>query len=317
MKRKRNPAKDQAARDRAFKILNKVQRPPGVTATQWAGVMTLCWVVARWQPECFMGQERLAEETSMGVRSVQRYTALAEDLGLLKVIPDAGVRKAGNPSRTHRYYVGKLTVRKLTELTAGTRQVGGNVPANLAANTKSTFGTPSPASAKKQRETSSLSVSPQRASGPLSLSQEEDMTPEERRAGVQKAEAASARAGSRRGEKRPAAKPVPARRLTGYFLDRWEVTRMDAAPDVREARVIDTVGEVSNYIRTTFLAPADGRRYTEAEVRAFIDAFMKAVLLRQARIKPGQSVWRCFTGWWGRRRMPSYNPSKYDRYLQG
>jgi hypothetical protein len=96
---------------------------------------------------------------------------------------------------------------------------------------------------------------------------------------------------------RPKSKdPDPARRLTAYFADQWEIHGRD------DVRPLEAIGEVTGYIRTTFLTPAAGKRYTEDEVRAFIDQFMLAVVRRQVQMKEGQSAWRRFTGWWGRRK---------------
>ena len=119
-------------------------------------------------------------------------------------------------------------------------------------------------------------------------------------------------------KKRPPARQRPAIRLTRYFVREW----MDRVHDRglnKEIRILDSVRETTNYIQDTFLRPAAGKSYTEEEVEALFDQFFPAVLLGTARIKPRQTAWRCFTGWWGRESTPptiSETDDAVRRYME-
>ena len=114
--------------------------------------------------------------------------------------------------------------------------------------------------------------------------------------------------GTRRiAKRRKATDTDPARRLTVYFLDRWTDDKI---------RPLDSRGETAGYIRSTFLRPKGGRTWTEEEVRQMIDDFMVAVVRQDAVIKDGQSAWKCFTGWWGRRPVVQDDSDARRRYTE-
>ena len=71
------------------------------------------------------------------------------------------------------------------------------------------------------------------------------------------------------------------------------------------------------YVRSTFISPSAGRKYTEDEVRAFIDQFMEAVHRGRAMIKANQSAFMAFTGWWGRAgKVYRHDPGESRRYFE-
>lgn len=117
--------------------------------------------------------------------------------------------------------------------------------------------------------------------------------------------------------RRPRAKDSdPARRLVDYFLDQWADAVGLSAP-LATVRGPESRGEMTGYVRATFIAPSAGRSYTEDEVRALIDDFVKAAVRGTAGIKQGQSAWRRFTGWWGRHVMaPTADAGEYFRLTQ-
>jgi hypothetical protein len=105
--------------------------------------------------------------------------------------------------------------------------------------------------------------------------------------------------------KRPRAKEFdPSRRLANHFLNEWENRVAQEVPRLRNVRPAESIKSIVGYIRTTFLAPAAGRVYTEEEVRSYIDGFIEAVRRSAVTIKPTQSAFMRFTGWWGRSRAP-------------
>ena len=116
-----------------------------------------------------------------------------------------------------------------------------------------------------------------------------------------RAEEIAAAAGDRRAVKKKLARdPDPARRLTNHFLTEWENRVAMEIPRLRNVRPAESISATVGYIRSTFLRPAAGRVYTEAEVRTFIDQFILAVTTSSVQIKPNQSAFMRFTGWWGR-----------------
>ena len=114
-----------------------------------------------------------------------------------------------------------------------------------------------------------------------------------------RAEEIAAAAGNRRAVKQPRAKEFdPSRRLANHFLNEWEQKVAMEIPRLRKIRPAETIKATVGYIRSTFLAPAAGRVYTEDEVRNYIDQFIATA--GRMTFKPNQSAFMRFIGWWGR-----------------
>ena len=73
-----------------------------------------------------------------------------------------------------------------------------------------------------------------------------------------------------------------------------------------------------NYVNATWLRPEAGRVYTEDEVRQYIDQFVEAVYRHTVMIKPNQSAWQQFVGWWGRAEEKVYrhDPGANRRFFE-
>lgn len=299
---KRSPGP--SPRQVAFRIVRSLIRPPGIKNSEWLYLTRFLEVIAAYQPDCFIGQQALAEQSSMSVRMVQKCVALGRRIGVLVVIPDAGAKQSKSPSRTNKYLIVKPSELPASAAPGACTEL----PATAAPGAYKTIQLLRNCIVEREPPVPVLrtGTSVRRACGP---------TPSEN--GAMKITAAEAlAAANERGRIRkrpPAPDRDPARRLVGHFVERWDVEV--AARDLhRDVRPLDTVGEAVGYTRTTFLRPAAGRTHTEAEVTVFMDDFMQAVLLGEARLKPGQSAWKCFTGWWGRKPVPVYDDGAYERY---
>ena len=292
-----------AAKMQAYAYLRDLERPPSISPRQWVGVKALLYVVARGQPRMYWGQEKIAQRMGVTDRAVRNYIRWACDAGLLTVWINAGVSRRGNPSKTSQYH--------LTELLAVPEQSSAAVPEQSSGKGS---GEPDGSPDQAVRDTpcpelrSEHSVSLRPPAGPqpnlLSVSQRGKLSASE----------ALARANdSGHIRRRPRAKdPDASRRLVNYFLDRWEQTNSD-----RDCRVADTIGSATGYVRSTFISPSAGRKYTEDEVRAFIDQFMEAVHRRTVMIKPNQSAFMAFTGWWGRAgKVYRHDPGANRRFFE-
>ena len=267
--------------------------PDGVTSTQWARIEALLYLIARHYPRCFLSQETMAEKLRWPLRTVERYVGMAKAHSVIQVDADAGTKRRGGYRYTNVYHIMQPPSWRV------------RATANLA--DKGTVGRtslPFPQEAPTERELRSLSsVAWRAAPGPATT-----VTKVPR---LSAAEALAAAAERGRIKARPKAQdPDPARRLVRYFLDQWELHGRE------DVRPLDSVGEARQYLRNTFLSPAAGRKYTEAEVRAFLDQFLTAVERRQVQMKQGQSAWRRFTGWWGRKDAPVDNVSVIEEYFR-
>lgn len=281
----------QAARLQAFAVLRDLERPPEVTKVQWRSMMDLLYVVAKAQPRCYLGQQTLAQRSGLSVRSVQRYTALAQQLGVLEVWYDAGTKSRRSPAKTSVYHI--ISVSQTAANLAGV------TAANLAG--KGYSDTDVSAVPEKEPSVPEQALGPKVRAGRAGTTTRVRKIPPMEKPVLTASEAIAAANAIPRIKRRPRAKdPDPARRLTGYFIEKWEDVLV-LAPFMASVRGIESRGEMTGYIRQTFLSPAEGKRYTEAEVRWFIDEFAQAVVQRTVLVKTGQSAWRRFTGWWGRR----------------
>ena len=265
-----------------------MEKPPTLSQRQWVGVQRFLEKIAGWYPNVYPGQERLARQMGVSVRAIQRYVRWAQEAGLLTVIPDAGV---GATSRTNVYHI--------TELLDHDDKLAGTLTTDCRPIPTVTYVT-----AVQVREPP---VQKPAASDPSvrlggDAAAQTTMTPVDK----SRAEEIAAAAGDRRATKRPLARdPDPSRRLTNHFLQEWENKVAMEIPRLRNIRPAESISATNGYIRSTFLHPKAGRVYTEAEVREFIDQFIESVRRSQTTIKPNQSAFMRFTGWWGRARARS------------
>ena len=96
------------ARLQAYEAIRRMERPDSITTTQWRGVRDLLWIIARRYPKAYPGQERLAEEMSLSVATVERYVRLAKEAGLLTVWQNAGTKRRGSYNKTNWYHITEL-----------------------------------------------------------------------------------------------------------------------------------------------------------------------------------------------------------------
>ena len=298
----------------------KEARPEEVTKHQWTQVIALLYLIARHYPRCYLSQETMAEKLGWSVRGVRSYVATAKRLGVIQVTPDAGTKRRGGHSWTNLYHINPVEVKRHELLVEGA-DMRQTLPVAHEANfaSKGTVGRPSlpfPQEAPTETELRSVSfVAGPRPPGPVPTKVpakkarvEDDepvpygARPPKPKKAKPRADEAKARADAAGYIQGRAARywgidsdPDQARRLRRYFLNAWEEF------GVADVRVSESTKEVTGYIRSTFLSPAAGRKYTPDEVKVFIDEFMQLVYKQHLRMKPGQSAWRRFTGWWGRR----------------
>lgn len=282
----------------AYEYLKHLERPPSISQRQWPGVREFLWKVARGQPRYYPSQERIAREMAIDMRSLQRYIRLAKQAGLLTVWYDAGVSRRGSLSKTSQYH--------LTELLEHADNLSASSDDNLSG--KDTGALRNPCISKKDTPCPEL-----RSEHSVSLRPPAGPQPNLPAVGKLSASEALAAASEQYIRRRPRAKdPDASRRLVNYFLDQWEQINSD-----RDCRPVDTIGAAVGYVRTTFISPSAGRKYTEDEVRAFIDQFMEAVHRRTAMIKPNQSAFMAFTGWWGRAgKVYRHDPGANRRFFE-
>jgi hypothetical protein len=87
--------------------------------------------------------------------------------------------------------------------------------------------------------------------------------------------------------------------MTNHFADRWTAMVSDH-PTFNRLRPWESKGATTGYLNKVFFKPESGRKYTEDEVRSYIDRFVDAVRTGWTTVKPSQSAFMRFTGWWGR-----------------
>ena len=268
------------SRKQALATVRAMTQPPNLSAEQWFGVKRFLEEIAKWYPNVYPGQERLARDMGRSVRTIKRYIRWAQEAKLLTVFPDQGV---GVVSRTNVYHITELLEHGDTvSPTMGTRCP----PIPGITNV-----TPVPDREPPVQKSSTSVPQVRSASG----------RPKVADVDKSRAEEIAAAAGERRVTKRPRQRDIdPSRRVANYFLDQWEQRVAMEIPALRKIRPAETIAQMTGYIRNTFLAPAAGRRHTEAEVCSYIDDFLTAVYTSSVIVKPKQSAFMRFTGWWGR-----------------
>jgi len=250
--------------------------------------------IAEHYPKPYPSQGRLAEGGGCDVRSIRRYQALCQDLGLLHVTVDAGAKGKGRTwSKTHRYHI--ITQDKLSGMCEDNlsykepkvHYVHHRLDASLSSSAKKK-APPRPPSAGSNVILMRRDQEPTRQ-----VSKKAPATP--------KAADLLTPGASRRGQRRVPAKKQRWQVLAEYFSASWlDLIAHPDNKDLREVRDVENQAQCRSYINARFAERSD------TEVRAMIDEFMRAVSQRVVKIKSGQSAWLCFTGAWGRNRQADH-----------
>lgn len=289
-KRSRNPEKLQA-----YARIRAMERPEGMSQRQWAGVRQFLYAIARHYPRAYPGQELLAEEMGVDVSTIQRYVRLARHHGLLTVLPNAGIKTRRGITKTNQYLINDPSLRGVKDPSLRGPKYQDSLTGTLTSQNKAPT---------VQKPTVST---PTMRGGCAAAEESVKKKPSQ--------EEINAVYGTRVIKRVPRSQDRdPARRLAGYFKEQWDILCEDR-PRLREGRDVDSIKEATGYIRSTFLRPAEGRVYTEEEVRGFIDDFMTSIR-RGTLIKPGQSAWKKFTGAWGRRTVARHDPAASRKYFE-
>ena len=275
-------------------VLDALEPPSGASNQQFRGVMTLLYLIAHHYPNACPGQATLARKAMVDERTIRRWVAKAIEWDWLFVLPDAGVRSKWSLSYTNRYF---LTAVSELELEHGERLSSrdeGRLSSCHEGRMSSKHRSTSYFHENKEPSAEQPSVvhpSSRAACGRTTLGEVDKS----------RAEEIAAAAGDRRATKRdgqwivilhgawPLLPPT-----VGEPCSYGDTTAAERSP--RRESIGHTVG----YIRTTFLAPAAGRVYTEDEVRTYIDQFIEAIRRSMVQVKANQSAFMRFTGWWGR-----------------
>lgn len=292
------------ARLQAYADIKALNRPASLTPRQWSRVVQLLYIVARSYPNAYKGQKRMADEMGVSERSVRYYVQWAQSTGMLLVTRNAGTRSRGNPRRTNLYHI----------VSASTVEAGlASKEQGILTYPLGTTKGPTDLTTSGPSNRGGGAATPRVRMIPAMPDPDSNLA--EVRGSLTASEAINAANSRGRITRRPRAKdPDPARRLCGYFIDQWEDVVL-MAPGMAGVRGIESRGSMTGYIRRTFIAPAEGRSYSEDEVRAFIEEFMRAVVRRTVLVKPGQSAWMRFTGWWGRKPATT-DPDAARRYFE-
>ena len=293
-------------RMQAFAYLRDLERPPSISPRQWVGVKAFLYVVARGQPKMYWGQEKIAKHMGVTDRSVRRYITLACDAGLLTVWINAGTGRRGSPSKTSQYHLTELLVVPDKLSAAVPEQLSGKGSAEPDGSPdQATRDTPCPG--LRPEHSVSAAASAAAASNLDGMPKTPEDVP-----GFQKVKDAP------RINRRPAAKdPDAARRLVNYFKNQWYEVVVQEIPRFQYVRDIESLKAGMNYVNATWLRPEAGRVYTEDEVRQYIDQFVEAVYRHTVVIKPNQSAWQRFVGWWGRaEKVYRHDPGANRRFFE-
>lgn len=247
----------------------KAQRPPNITPRQWLGVKQLLYAIAFHYPNPCPSQETLAKRRmgGLGIRTVQRYTQLALQAGLITVVPNSGMRTRNARSYTHSYHIklaglrpAKLAYKESTHTDvwllshrSSTKTCGDQAPNSAP-----------PAPTEEEENLMAYADEVKRANEAPKLMKRKPMTI--------------------RG----------AHGIVAYFDEQWWARVVHAYPHMRTVRVYESVPAAVSYIKTNF------KHRSDSEIREIVDEFMAAAVRESAGIKPGQSAWLRFTGWWGR-----------------
>ena len=292
------------AASQAERITWSLSPPRGLSARDWVQVHYLLMIIANHYPHACPGQIVLASYMGCSVRTVQRYTRLAVKAGLLEVVPDSGLPEEYHSQfRTNTYVLRYLP--RTTPVSPGPDDTS-------VVQSPSTYGT----STTEVQNPSGSELEEENGAAPSAQPKLADVIPLRPRGEVVPSDDIGTETFDEPKERSvPGRREPPARRIVRYFEEAW-ATAVAARPEFAKIKALE-VGAAVGYVQTTFLRPASGKPRSEEEVEKMIDAFIAAVRMESARIKPGQSAWQRFTGWWGRQKSPpgvhDYSDA-YERY---
>ena len=289
-------------------------RPEGMSRVTWEQVYRVLLCIATYYPKAYPSQMRMAARLHMPERSLRRYIAAAVKHNLLIVEADAGAApKRCWGSNTNRYrlvscqsYEASLASKRTPTLRVG---VG---TSSLETSSQGTC----PA-----RPAASLEVCPSQPQGSTVVRMSEwgaigrqvgtNPTPAKSKIPSQRvyptAGAVVTPLDSRqRLTKREPAPPPRWRQLAGYFAVLWEQAQMEA-PFLKGIRGCENYKMMRPYIEAHFANRPD------LEVRRMMEEFATAAMQGIVTIKPGQSAWLRFTGWWGRQQYVEVG-DPYEEY---
>lgn len=331
----RKVARLECGRQTAAKYVERVARPAGIQQAQWRGVQATLAAVAKYYPKACPSQARLAQRVGASTRSVQRYVAMAIRHGLLEAVPDGGVQGRNRWSKTNRYHL-------LVPSGGGGSAPGGSPQRRKDMTTVCrtkihTSGTSGTSGTDTPSESSTLKSFPPKRRGQdprrgWSQSQKHrkgtrmrEWTEPERETAPPLSPASSKNHHSTRAQDLISTRTTrltrrAAQNLVVHFQHQWRaMLERKQGDQYADQRVLESDAEMWSYIRKHFTG-----QYTTEQVRRFIEQFMEDVLATRVRIKPEQSVWRCFTGAWGRnkptfedRTAGEFDYSAYQRIKNG
>lgn len=290
-------------RSRARQAVEALERPEGVSAPMWRGVVALLKAIADHYPNPYPSQQRLAALTGYDVRSIRRYVSCAKAHGLLLVKADAGKKGVNHTwSKTNRY----LIVDR-SECPDSLRTDCPPKPTALRASGMELRSSHS----SSESSLNVISISrhdpegPTRDVGPEVKSSRPKTPPRRKGADEIAREVGSGRrlrSNVASNAPRPPYTP-PWRSTAARFMTEWAAMVESTTPGdhLRSVRVADTLGHFQRYLNAHFYGKEALTPKTEAEVAALISQFVDDAWRGRVKIKEGQSAWMAFTGFWGRR----------------
>lgn len=313
-------------RQRALQAVGQIERPEGISAPTWRGVVALLKAIAEFYPNPYPSQKVLAARTGYSVASIERYVSVAKAHGLLLVKADAGKCSARNNwKKTNRYHIvmpsecGPPLPSECGVNPTGTSYPPGSLRSPLSPR-EGELEAPDPACGRMSRLSEEPSRQIRSDPSPAPVKR-----PAKRPGGVKAEQVLSSGHGQRQLPK-VMAPPTGTRHLINYFIVKWMDMTQDPAinPALRElywegdrqlVRIVENVGKATQYLNVHFLGPNALQPQTEGQVQTLIDGFMDAVKRGDITIRPTQTVWQCFTGMWGKTELRLDEDEAARRYF--
>ena len=285
--------------------MGTVSQPAGMYRPTWLRLRKILRALARYEPNPYPGVRRLADDTGIPFRTVARLLERAVELGLVAREPRP-VEGSRRDSFSYSFPV-PSSVPYSGEV--GTEESLRDSSSKSPSGTRRRSG---PAARKKNRYPGACCVcgfQVQKGDGFLHGKEPvhqlcDDGVPMDRKWQQQQREDWDGAPSYGEGEvEAPTAtvKVDTAGSLARHFETIWFTEALKAFPAWKENRC-HVVGATVGYIRSQFL----DKGYSPEHVEAYIDAFYDELLdpLQGLEIKPGQTAWQLFTGWWGRTPVP-------------
>jgi hypothetical protein len=294
---------------RARQAVKQLEKPEGISACKWRGVVALLMAIADHYPKAYPSQERLAAIVGCDVRSIQRYQAAAVAHGLLLVKADAGKKGRNNTwSKTNRYLILNTTnCRHSLTTESRTNPTGTSYPPGQELRS---FHSPSESSLSA----AALRFDPEGQSRQVVEEPKPSLAkkpPRRRKPGEIVRELDS---GRKLQSSVPSHAPRPPksqawRRCATRFLGEWDemVVNTPAGHHLRSVRPAESIGHFKNYLNAHFFGPEALTPKDEAAVEQLITDFMSQAARGRIKFKSGQSAWMAFTGTWGRENKRGYH----------